>query len=164
MTTFIGKEVTILGTPLEVGRTAPDFQLMTTDLGRQSLADFAGKKKVISVVPSVETGICDTQTRRFNQDLADREDTVVITVSVDLPFTLGKWCGAAGIEGAVTLSDYYDHSFGKSYGVLMKEWNLLARAVFVLDADNIIRYVEYLDNVNSHPDYDAAIAAVKALD
>lgn len=163
MTQFIGKEVTIIGSPLQVGQTAPDFRLMATDLTHKTLADFAGKKKVISVVPSVDTGICDTQTRRFNQELSDLEGTVVITVSVDLPFAQKRWCGAAGLDDAVTLSDYYDHSFGKAYGLLMEEWNLLARAVFVLDEDNTIRYVDYLENVNAHPDYDAALAAARSL-
>ncbi|MFC3928778.1 thiol peroxidase [Streptococcus caprae] len=160
MTTFIGKEVTIVGTPLQVGDVAPDFTLMNTDLERVSLADFPGRK-VISIVPSVDTGICSAQTRRFNQELSDMEDMTVITVSCDLPFAQKRWCGAEGLESAVTLSDFYDHNFGQAYGVLMEEWNLLARAVLVVDADNRITYVEYLDNVNEHPDYDAALAAVK---
>ena len=91
------------------------------------------------------------------------EDTVVLTVSVDLPFAQGKWCAAEGLDNAIMLSDYYDHSFGKSYGLLINEWHLLARAVLVLDANNKVTYVEYLDNINSEPNYDAAIEAVKAL-
>lgn len=161
MTTFIGKPVTLVGPRLAVGEKAPNFILMDNDLELKSLKDYGKKIKVISVVPSLDTGVCDTQTRRFNQELAENDDTVVITVSVDLPFAQQRWCGAAGLENAVTLSDYYDHAFGKAYGVLMQEWNLLARAVFVLDADNTIRYVEYLDNVNEHPDYETAIAATK---
>lgn len=161
MTTFIGKEVTLVGPRLQVGDKAPDFVLMDNELNLKSLKDYGKKTKIISVVPSIDTGICDTQTRRFNEELAGKEDTVVITVSVDLPFAQKRWCGAAGLEDAVTLSDYYDHAFGKSYGVLMREWNLLARAVFVLNADNKITYVEYLDNVNEHPDYEAALEAVK---
>lgn len=160
MTTFIGKPVTLVGPRLQVGDQAPDFVLMANDLTSKSLQDFGKQTKVISVVPSVDTGICDMQTRRFNQELADRENTVVITVSVDLPFTQKRWCGAAGLEDAVTLSDYYDHAFGKSYGVLMREWNILARAVFILNESNEITYVEYLDNVNSHPDYDAVLASL----
>ncbi len=160
MTTFIGKEVTLLGTKPQVGEIAPAFTLMGADLEKKSLSDFTGKK-VISVVPSIDTGICSTQTRRFNQELAEMDNTVVITVSCDLPFAQARWCGAEGLDDAVTLSDYYDHSFGKAYGLLMKEWNLLARAVFVLDEDNRITYVEYLENVNAHPDYEAAIAAVR---
>ena len=103
------------------------------------------------------------QTRHFNKTLSDLEDTVVLTVSVDLPFAQGKWCATEGIDNAIMLSDYYDHSFGKAYGLLINEWHLLARAVLVLDADNKVTYVEYLDNINSEPNYDAAIEAVNAL-
>ena len=162
MTTFIGKEVTLVGKQPQVGEVAPDFTILATDLTKKSLSDFTGRK-VISVIPSIDTGICSTQTRRFNQELAEMDQTVVITISCDLPFAQARWCGAEGLEGAVTLSDYYDHSFGKAYGLLMEEWNLLARAVLVLDEDNRITYAEYLDNVNEHPDYEAALAAVKAL-
>ena len=137
------------------------FHLTTPNLEKKSLADFAGKKKVLSVIPSIDTGICSTQTRHFNQALSDMEDTVVLTVSVDLPFAQGKWCAAEGIENAIMLSDYFDHSFGRDYALLINEWHLLARAVFVLDTDNTIRYVEYVDNINSEPDFEAAIAAAK---
>ncbi|CQR25216.1 thiol peroxidase [Streptococcus varani] len=162
MTTFIGKEVTLVGKQHQIGTMAPDFTIMAPDLSKKSLSDYTGKK-VISVVPSIDTGICSAQTRRFNQDLTDMDNTVVITVSCDLPFAQARWCGAEGLESAITLSDYYDHSFGKAYGLLMQEWNLLARAVLVLDEDNTITYAEYLDNVNEHPNYEKALAAVKAL-
>ena len=161
MTTFKGEFVTIIGKQLKVGEQLPDFTLVNPDLVKQSLADFEGKKKVLSIVPSVDTGICDAQTRQFNQSLSDMENTVVLTVSCDLPFAQKRWCGASGIENALLLSDYYDQSFGKAYGVLMEEWHLLARAVIVANEQNEITYVEYLDNVNSHPDYEAAINAVK---
>ncbi|MGT2906260.1 thiol peroxidase [Streptococcus dentiloxodontae] len=163
MTTFIGKPVTLLGSQLQVGDTASDFKLMATDLTQKSLGDFAGKKKVISVVPSIDTGICSTQTRTFNKELSDLENTVVITVSVDLPFAQARWCGAQGLENAVMLSDFYDNSFGKAYGVLMEEWHFLARAVLVLDENNIVTYTEYLENINTEPNYQVAIEAVKAL-
>lgn len=163
MTTFKGEFVTIIGKQLKVGEQLPDFTLVNPDLVKQSLADFEGKKKVLSIVPSVDTGICDAQTRQFNQALSDMENTVVVTVSCDLPFAQKRWCGASGIENALLLSDYYDQSFGKAYGVLMEEWHLLARAVIVTNEQNEITYVEYLDNVNSHPDYEAAINAVKEL-
>lgn len=163
MTTFKGEFVTIIGKQLKVGEQLPDFTLVNPDLVKQSLADFEGKKKILSIVPSVDTGICDAQTRQFNQSLSDMENTVVLTVSCDLPFAQKRWCGASGIENALLLSDYYDQSFGKAYGVLMEEWHLLARAVIVANEQNEITYVEYLDNVNSHPDYEAAINAVKEL-
>ena len=99
--------------------------------GTKSLSDFAGKKKVISVIPSIDTGICSTQTRTFNKELSDMEDTVVITVSADLPFAQARWCGVEGLERAVMMSDYYDNTFGKTYGLLMQEWHLLARAVLI---------------------------------
>ena len=163
MTTFLGKPVTLAGQAVAVGSTAPDFPLTPTDLTKKSLSDFADKVKVISIIPSIDTGICSTQTRTFNQTLSDLDDTVVITVSRDLPFAQARWCGAQGLENAVMLSDYVDSSFGKAYGVLMEEWQLLARAVLVLDKDNKVVYTEYLDNVNSEPNYDKAIEAVKAL-
>jgi len=163
MTTFLGKPVTLVGQQLQIGETVPDFTLTTTDLAQKSLSDFAGKKKVISVIPSIDTGICSTQTRTFNKELSDMEDTVVITVSADLPFAQARWCGVEGLEHAVMMSDYYDNTFGKTYGLLMQEWHLLARAVLVLDENNKLVYAEYLENVNSEPNYQAAIEAVKAL-
>ena len=121
MVTFLGNPVTFEGTQLQVGDTAPDFTLTAPDLSKKSLSDFAGKKKVLSVVPSIDTGICSTQTRTFNQELAGLDNTVVITVSLDLPFAQGRWCGAEGLDDAVVLSDYFDRSFGKTYGLLINE-------------------------------------------
>ena len=163
MTTFLGNPVTFTGKQLQVGDKALDFSLTTTDLSKKSLADFDGTQKVLSVVPSIDTGICSTQTRRFNEELAGLDNTVVLTVSMDLPFAQKRWCGAEGIENAIMLSDYYDNSFGKDYGVLIEEWHLLAGAVLVADADNKITYVDYLDNINTDPNYEAAVAAVKSL-
>ncbi len=163
MTTFLGNPVTLIGKQLKIGETAPDFSLRASDLSIKSLSDFAGKKKVISVVPSIDTGICSTQTRTFNKELSAMSDTVVITISADLPFAQARWCGVEGLEQAVMLSDYYDNEFGKTYGLLMAEWHLLARAVLVLDEDTKPVYAEYLENVNSEPNYQAAIEAVKAL-
>ena len=163
MTTFRGEKVTLVGKRVQVGEVVPDFSLMTRELTHQGLADFAGKKKVISVVPSIDTGICSVQARTFNKALSDRDDTVVITISEDLPFAQARWCGVEGLEHAVMLSDYYDHSFGKAYGLLMEEWHLLARAVLVLDSDNRLTYAEYLENVNSEPNYQAALDALNQL-
>ncbi|MBM7641828.1 thiol peroxidase [Streptococcus loxodontisalivarius] len=163
MPTFIGKPVTLAGSQLQVGDTARDFKLMGTDLETKSLSDFDGKKKVLSIVPSIDTGICSTQTRTFNKELSELDNTVVITVSVDLPFAQARWCGAEGLENAIMLSDFYDNTFGKDYGVLMEEWHLLSRAVLVLDENNQVTYTEYLENINSEPNYSAAIEAVKAL-
>lgn len=162
MTTFIGKPVTLIGQELKVGQIAPEFTLITTDLQKKSLTDFKGKK-VISVIPSIDTGICSTQTRVFNKEVSEMKDTHVLTISVDLPFAQARWCGAEGLDKAIMLSDYFDHSFGQAYGLLMKEWKLLARAVFVLDASNQIVYVQYLENVNSEPDYFSALTALKSI-
>ena len=163
MTTFLGNPVTFTGKQLQVGDKALDFSLTTTDLSKNA-SWLWWKEKVLSVVPSIDTGICSTQTRRFNQELANLDNTVVLTVSMDLPFAQGRWCGAEGLDNAIMLSDYFDHSFGRDYALLINEWHLLARAVFVLDTDNVIRYVEYVDNINTEPDFEAAIAAVKELD
>ncbi|SDB36819.1 thiol peroxidase, atypical 2-Cys peroxiredoxin [Streptococcus henryi] len=164
MPTFIGKPVTVSADKqVQVGEKARDFKLMAKDLTSKTLADFAGKKKVISVVPSIDTGICSTQTRTFNKELSEMDNTVVLTVSADLPFAQARWCGAEGLDNAIMLSDFYDNSFGKTYGLLMEEWHLLARAVLVLDETDTVTYVEYLDNINSDPDYQAAVDAVKVL-
>lgn len=162
--TFAGGPITLVGPEVKVGQQAPDFTVLSNDLQPKTLKDYEGKVKVISVVPSLDTGVCDAQTRWFNQDATSlSEDVVVLTISMDLPFAQKRWCGAEGIENAIMLSDYFDHSFGRDYGLLMNEWHILARAVFVLDSDNIVRYVEYVDNINSEPDFEAAISAAKAL-
>ncbi|NVD30934.1 thiol peroxidase [Enterococcus faecium] len=147
---------------LHVGDTMSNFTLMSSDLTLKSLSNFEGKKKVISIVPSMETDLCSTQTRTFNKELSELEDTVVITVSVDLPFAQARWCGAEGLD-VVLLSDYYDNSFGKAFGVLMEEWYLLARAVLVLDSQNTVQYTEYLENINESPNYEKPIGVVKSL-
>ena len=164
MPTFIGKPVTVAeDKQLQVGDTLRDFNLTATDLTKKSLSEFDGKKKVISIVPSIDTGICSTQTRTFNKELSELDDIVVITISVDLPFAQARWCGAEGLENAIMLSDYYDNSFGKAFGVLMEEWHLLARAVLVLDSQNTVQYTEYLENINESPNYEKPVGVVKSL-
>lgn len=162
--TFKGNPLTLVGPELKVGDTAPDFRLNKNLLEEATLQDFAGKIKLISVVPSLDTGVCDAQTRRFNEEASGLgDDVVVLTVSVDLPFAQARWCGAAGVDRVVTLSDYKDNSFGKAYGVLIKEFALDMRAVFVVDKENKIQYVQVLGEMTEHPDYDKPVAAVKAL-
>lgn len=162
--TFKGNPITLVGPELKVGDQAPDFRLSKNLLEEVTLQDYAGKIKLISVVPSLDTGVCDAQTRRFNQEAAALgEDVVILTVSADLPFAQARWCGAAGVDRVITLSDYKDNSFGKAYGVLIKEFALDQRAVFVLDRDNTIRYVQVMGEMGEHPDYDQPIAAVKEL-
>ena len=153
----------VVGEALQVGAIAPDFKLVDNDLGIKTLADFGNKVKLISVVPSLDTGVCDMQTRRFTQEAAEIPSAVVITVSVDLPFAQARWCGNAGLEDAITLSDHRDAAFGKDYGVLISDLRLLARAVFVLNENNEITYVQYLDEITEHPDYEAALDAVRSL-
>lgn len=162
--TFKGNPMTLLGPELKVGDTAPDFAVVDNGLAPATLASYAGKVKIISSVPSLDTPVCDTETRRFNQEAASLPDNVVVlTISLDLPFAQKRWCGAAGIERVNTLSDYRERSFGNAYGVVIKELVLLTRAIFVVDASNIIRYIQIVPEVTSEPDYAAAIAAAKAL-
>ena len=162
--TFKGNPMTLLGLGLKVGDVAPDFTVVDNSLAPTTLASYAGKVKIISAVPSLDTPVCDTETRRFNQEAASLPgDAVVLTISLDLPFAQKRWCGAAGIDKVVTLSDYRERSFGLGYGVLIKELLLLTRAVFVLDAGNTIRYIQIVPEVTAEPDYAAAIAAAKAL-
>jgi thiol peroxidase len=161
---FKGNPITLVGPELKVGDAAPDFAVVDNSLAPVNLASYAGKVKVISAVPSLDTPVCDTETRRFNQEAAGLPgDVVVLTISLDLPFAQKRWCGAAGIDKVVTLSDYRDRSFGKAYGVLIDELKLLSRSIFVIDANNIIRYIQHVPEVTQEPDYAAVVAAVRAL-
>ena len=162
--TFKGNPMTLVGPELKVGDAAPDFTVVDNGLAPVNLASYAGKVKVISAVPSLDTPVCDTETRRFNQEAAKLPGAVaVLTVSLDLPFAQKRWCGAAGIDKVVTLSDYRDRSFGLAYGVLIDELKLLSRSIFVLDQNNTIRYIQHVPEVTQEPDYDAVLAAVRQL-
>lgn len=162
--TFKGNPITLIGPQLKVGDAAPDFTVSKNLLEDASLKDFAGKIKLISVVPSLDTGVCDAQTRRFNEEAAGLgDDVVVLTISADLPFAQARWCGAAGVDRVVTLSDYKSRSFGEAYGVLIKEFQLDMRSIFVVDKEDKIAYVEYLVEMTEHPNYEAAVNAVKSL-
>jgi thiol peroxidase len=160
--TFANNPVTLLGNEVKVGDKAPDFTVLANDLSPVTLADSKGSVRVISVVPSLDTGVCDAQTRRFNEDAATLDNVKVLTISVDLPFAQARWCGAAGIDKVQTLSDHRDLSFGEAYGIAMKENRLLARAVFVVDSNDVVTYAEYVPEVTTHPNYEAAIEAAKA--
>lgn len=162
--TFKGNPITLIGPELKVGDKAPDFKLNKDLLTEVSLADFKGKIKLISVVPSLDTGVCDAQTKRFNEEAANLGDNVVVlTVSVDLPFAQSRWCGANNVDRVVTLSDYKTNHFGEAYGVLIKEFRLNMRSIFVVDENDTIRYVEYVKEMTDHPDYEKALEAVKSL-
>ncbi|MGV7115997.1 thiol peroxidase [Paenibacillus kyungheensis] len=160
--TFKGNPITLIGPELKVGDQAPDFNLSKNLLEQSTLSDYAGKVKLISVVPSLDTGVCDAQTRRFNEAASELgDDVIVLTISADLPFAQARWCGAAGVDRVITLSDYRDNSFGKDYGVLIKEFVIDMRSIFVIDQNDVIQYVEYLPEMAEHPDYDQAVEAVK---
>ena len=148
---------------LEVGAAAPDFSLIANDLSSKSLADYAGKVKVISVVPSIDTGVCADQTRRFNSEAAALGNTVVLTVSADMPFALGRFCGSEGIDNSETLSTQRDMRFADDYGVHDTDWRICQRAVFVLDRDNVVRHAEYVPVIGNEVDFDAALAKAKEL-
>lgn len=160
--TFKGNPMTLIGNEVKVGDKAPDFTVLANDLSPVTLADTSGKVRLISVVPSIDTGVCDAQTRRFNEEAAKVDNVEVLTVSADLPFAQKRWCAAAGLENVKTLSDHRDFSFAEAYGVGMKELRLLARSVFVIDSSDTVTYVEYVGEGTDHPDYDAAIEAAKA--
>nr|WP_120473120.1 thiol peroxidase [Brochothrix thermosphacta] len=161
MTTFKGGEVTLLGNKLKVGDKAPNFSVLDNGLEEKTLADYKGKVKLIAAVPSVDTSVCSQESRRFNVDGGSLENTIVLTISNDLPFAQKRWCAAEGLPNAVTLSDHKELSFGLAYGVVIEELRLLSRAVFVINANDEIVYVEYLDEVTNHPNYEAAIEAAK---
>lgn len=162
--TMKGNPLTLLGTPVQVGQAAPDFTVVANDLSPVKLSDYRGKTVILSAVPSLDTGVCDKETRRFNEEAADfGDDVVVLTISMDLPFAQARWCGAAGIDRVVTLSDYQQADFGTKYGILIKDLRLLARQVMVIDADGVIRHVQLVPEVAQEPDYQAVLDAVKAL-
>lgn len=160
---FQGNPVTVSGSEVKVGDTAPDFTVLNNSLEEVSLADYKGKKKLISVVPSLDTGLCSTQTKKFNEDAAAVDNSVVITISNDLPFAQARWCAAEGIDNAITLSDHKDLSFGKNYGTVMDELRLQARSVFVVDENDKVVHVEYVSEGTNPPDYDAAVDALKSI-
>ena len=162
--TFKGNPFTLLGPELKVGDKAPDFAVVDNGLAPVSLAASAGKIRIISSVPSVDTPVCDAETRRFNEEAAALpEGVVLLTVSADLPFAQKRWCAAAGIDRVTLLSDYRERSFARNYGVLIKELLLLTRAIFIVDGDDVIRYIQVVPEVTSEPDYAEVIAAAKAL-
>jgi thiol peroxidase len=162
--TFKTNPMTLLGPDINVGDAAPDFHVVDNGLQPVTLASSAGKVRLITVVPSIDTPTCDTMTRKFNEEAAKLPEAVVsYTISLDLPFAQKRWCGAAGIERVKTLSDYQDRSFGLNYGLLIKELKLLTRAVYVIDAQGKVAYREIVKEVTAEPDYAAALAAAKKL-
>ncbi|MBE0602277.1 MAG: thiol peroxidase [Deltaproteobacteria bacterium] len=161
---FKGNPMTLLGPEIKAGDKAPDFHVVDAALSPVTLADFRGKVKIISAVPSLDTPTCDTETRRFNEEAAKLPGNVVLlTISLDLPFAQKRWCAAAGIDKVRVLSDYQDRSFAGAYGVLIKELKLLSRSIFVVDGGDTVRYVQHVKEVSQEPDYGAVMEAAKAL-
>lgn len=160
--TMRGNPLTLIGAELKPGQPAPAFKLVGAGMKEVTLDQFKGKVKIISTIPSVDTPVCDAETRRFNEEAGKLPgDVVILTVSMDLPFAQARWCGAAGVDKVTTLSDYRGAHFGEAYGVLIKELYLLARVVFVVDKQDKITYVEYVKEVANHPNYEAALEAAR---
>ncbi len=160
--TFKGNPLTLLGSELKQGDKAPNFQLLANDLSLVTLESFKGKTRLISVVPSLDTPVCDAQTKRFNEEASKLPpEVVVLTVSTDLPFAQARWCGAAHADKVKCLSDHRETSFGKAYGVLIKELRLLARSIFVIGPDDRIQYVEYVKEITQHPNYELVLSSLR---
>jgi thiol peroxidase len=164
LVTFKGSPLTLLGQEVKVGDRSPNFKVLDKAMQPATLESFKGKVKIITAVPSLDTPVCDMETRRFNEEAGKLPDKVaILTISMDLPFAQARWCAAAGVEKVQTFSDFRDRSFGLAYGVLIKELKLLARSVFLVDEQDVIRYVELVPEITKEPDYDRVLNAVRAL-
>ena len=162
--TMKGNPLTLIGKQPKIGGPAPDFEVLDNDLQPVSLSSFQGKVLVITSVPSLDTPVCDMETRRFNEEAGMLgSDVTILVISMDLPFAQKRWCGAAGVDKVTSLSDHLSASFGEAYGVLIKELRLLSRAIFVVDGDGIVQYVQFVKEVTDEPDYDAVLKALKKL-
>ncbi len=162
--TFMGNPLTLVGNRPAVGDQAPDFTVLDNDLSPVAFSSFRGRVCILAAVPSLDTPVCDMETRRFNDEAAKLgEDVRILTISMDLPFAQKRWCGAAGVDRVQTLSDHRDAQFGAAYGTLIKELRLLARAVFVIDREGVVRYVQLVEEVTHEPDYEAVLKAVANL-
>jgi thioredoxin-dependent peroxiredoxin len=160
-TTMRGNPLTLVGPELKAGDTAPDFDVVDDRLQAVHLADTAQTVRIFSVVPSLDTPVCDAQTRRFNEEAANLPGVEIYTVSMDLPFAQKRWCGNYGVDHVKMLSDHKNGSFGEHYGTLIKELRIESRAIFVVDEDGTLKHVEYVTEVADHPDYDAALSAAR---
>ncbi|MEN6333444.1 MAG: thiol peroxidase [Phycisphaerales bacterium] len=165
LVTLKGNPITLTGKEVKVGQKAPDAELVANDLSTVKLSALReGKVCIITAVPSLDTPVCDLETRRFNVEAGNLgSEVVILAVSMDLPFAQARWCGSAGVKNVQTLSDHRDASFGKAYGVLIKDLRLLARAVFVVDKAGTVRYEEFVKEVASEPNYAAALDAARKL-
>ncbi|HDK7155029.1 TPA: thiol peroxidase [Clostridium botulinum] len=157
---FMGNPITLEGNELKVGDMAPDFTAIDNNMKPVSLEDTKGVR-ILSVVPSLDTEVCDLETRTFNSKAAEIPNVTIYTISMDLPFAQARWCGAHGVDKVITLSDFKDRLVGKNYGTYIKELGLLTRAVFVIDSNNRITFVEYVPEVTSQPNFDKVLEAAK---
>ena len=158
-----GNPLTLIGPELKVGEKAPEFSAVDTGLQPVTLASTGGNVRIFSVVPSLDTPVCDMQTKRFNEEAAKLPSVEILTVSMDLPFAMKRWCGAMGVDKVKMVSDHKTGSFGESYGTLIKDLRIESRAIFVVDKDNVVRHAEYVKEVADHPNYDAALSVAKEL-
>jgi len=163
MKTFKGKPVTLLGETKKVGDLAPDFKALSIKNETKQLSDYKERYIILNVVPSLDTTVCDMQARTVNKELAERDDVLVLTISNDLPFAQARWCGNSGLPNIITLSDYLELDFANKYGTNIKELRLQARSVFVLNAERSIIYVEYVDEMSQHLNFDELLTFVKKL-
>jgi thioredoxin-dependent peroxiredoxin len=162
--TMKGNPLTLLGPELKVGDNAPNFEVIDNDMNPVRLSDFKGKICLIASVPSLDTPVCDLETRRFNAEAGKLSpDIQILTISMDLPFAQKRWCGASGVDKVITLSDHKEASFGKAYGVLIKELRLLARAIFLVDKEGAIRYIQIVKELTEEPDYERVLGIIKTL-
>jgi len=162
--TMRGNPLTLVGNEIKVGEMAPDFTALDNNLSPVSLSYFRGKICILSAVPSLDTPVCDLETRKFNEEASRLgPDIVILTISMDLPFAQKRWCAASGVDKVQTLSDHREASFGTSYGVLIKELRLLARAVFLVDRKGVLQYVQIVKELTNEPDYEAILNALKKL-
>lgn len=161
--TMKGNPVTLIGKEIKVGEQAPDFTVLTNELKPFSLQDVGNKVKIISVVPSIDTGVCELQTIHFNEKALELGDVEILTISVDLPFALDRFCGAKGIDKIKTLSDHKELSFGLNYGFVIEELRLLSRGIVILDKNNVVKYVEYVKEMAEHPNYEKVIEEASKL-
>ena len=162
-TTLKGNPLTLIGPELKPGDAAPDFTLVDNGLKPVTLKDTGSQVRILSVVPSLDTPVCDAQTKRFNDEVAKLPGVEIIAVSMDLPFAQKRWCGNFGIDKIKMLSDHKSGSFGEHYGTLIKDMRIESRAIFVLDKDDTIKHVEYVKEVADHPNYETALAAARSL-
>ena len=162
--TMHGNPLTLTGTEVQVGDKAPQFTVVDKDLKEVSLGDFADKIKIVSVTPSLDTTVCEVQARKFNEQAASlSDDIVILNISMDLPFAIARFCTTAGIDKVKAFSDHRNASFGNAYGVLIKEMRLLARSIFIVDKEDVIRYMEIVREVTNLPDFQSAMDAVKHM-